>query len=188
MHVTARPFAGAADLQRMLDFIAPLNAHEALSGYIHAGDVLWRVYQNTLFDPFRSIRLWEDGHGSLLGFAWHEAPDGVLMQVAPNLRGTGLLERPMLAWAAAQVDLTYPNSDGHLWTYAWETDHQTTTFLVRDGFARSDDHALKGLSGATCRWRAGVDRTGRSPSRRVASFAGDAARLSPPARDSRVRA
>ena len=57
------------------------------------------MYQNTVFDVRREVRLWEE-EGELVGFARLEEPDGVVMQVHPRLRGSGSLEREMLEWAA----------------------------------------------------------------------------------------
>jgi len=48
------------------------------------------MYQNTLFDARREVRLWEE-EGELIGIALLEEPDGVVMQVHPRLRGSGSL-------------------------------------------------------------------------------------------------
>jgi hypothetical protein len=49
------------------------------------------VFQNTRFDPYENVRLWEDGEG-LAGFAILEESDSVVAQVRPRLRG--VLEVP----------------------------------------------------------------------------------------------
>src|SRR6266540_3281242 len=100
MSITSRMFEGDADLLRMRDFLIAANA-SGRPGYWHIGDLIWGVYQNTIFDPRASIRLWEDAGGELLGFAWREEPDGLSIQVHPRLRGSGLLEQQMLDWGAA---------------------------------------------------------------------------------------
>src|SRR5262245_19256484 len=101
--ITSRQYAGEADLLRMRDFLVAANAATTLPVYWHIGDLIWGVYQNTIFDPTVSIRLWEDAAGELLGFAWIEEPDGFSIQVAPYLRGSGLLEEQMFAWAFEHV-------------------------------------------------------------------------------------
>ncbi len=103
--ITSRQFGGEADLLRLRDFLVEANATSTRPGYWHIGDLIWGIYQSTIFDPYASIRLWERGDGELLGFAWLEAPDGVNIQIHPSLRGDGLIEEQMLAWAIEQGPL-----------------------------------------------------------------------------------
>jgi mycothiol synthase len=101
------------------------------------------MYQNTAFDPRLGVRLWEDGD-ELLGFAWLEEPDGVMMQVHPRFRGSGVLEREMLDWASHQARAVYGERAGdELWTRIPEDDPHLAAFLAGLGFARDPDHALK---------------------------------------------
>jgi len=58
------------------------------------------VFQNTRFDPYENVWLWENGEG-LAGFAILEEPDSAVAQVRPRLRG--VLEEPMLRWAAERL-------------------------------------------------------------------------------------
>src|SRR5260370_24316802 len=53
----------------MLQLVSHLTDHTHSAGW-HHGDVLWGIYANMIFDPRRNIRLWEDTHGALCGFAW----------------------------------------------------------------------------------------------------------------------
>jgi hypothetical protein len=76
-------------------FLSSVTSDEPAGAYWHPGDVVWGMYQNTVFDARRGVRLWEKD-GELVGFGWLEEPDGVVMQVHPRLRGSGLLEREML--------------------------------------------------------------------------------------------
>jgi len=109
----------------------------------HPGDVVWGMYQNTVFDPRREVRLWEEG-GEMIGFAWLEEPDGVVMQVHPRLRGSGLLEREMLEWAGTQTRAVYgEQADDELWTRVAEDEPRLDTLLAGLGFERDPDHALK---------------------------------------------
>ena len=103
------------------------------------------MYQNTVFDPTREIRLWEDG-GDLLGLAWLEEPDGVVMQVHPRLRATGVLESEMLDWAYRGTRIAYGERAGdELWTRIPEDDPRLAEFLVNLGFERDPFHAFKML-------------------------------------------
>jgi GNAT superfamily N-acetyltransferase len=100
------------------------------------------MYQNTVFDARRGVRLWEED-GELVGFAWLEEPDGVVMQVHPRLRGSGLLEREMLEWSAHQTRAVYgEQAEDELWTRVAEDDPRIAALLVELGFERDPDHAL----------------------------------------------
>lgn len=125
----------------MLGFLSSATSVSAPGAYWHPGDVIWGMYQNTIFDPHREVRLWEDGD-ELLGFAWLEEPDGVVTQVHPRLRGS--LEREMLDWAARQTRAVYAERAGdELWTRVPEGDPRVPAFLIALGFVRDPDHALK---------------------------------------------
>ena len=103
------------------------------------------MYQNTLFDPTGEIRLWERG-ADLLGFAWLEEPDGVIMQVHPRLRGTGVLEGEMLDWASQGTRAAYGERAGdELWTRVPEDEPRLAAFLAERGFERDPLHALNML-------------------------------------------
>ena len=110
------------------------------------------MYQNTVFDPSREPRLWDDT-GELLGFSWLEEPAGVLMQVHPRLRGSGVLEDEMLDWAARQIRVVYRERAGkELWTRVPEDESLLGEFLFSRGFERDPYHVPKML------WEVG-DRT-----------------------------
>lgn len=126
----------------MLEFLSSATSTAPLGAYWHPGDAIWGIYQNTVFDPRHGVRLWDDGD-ELLGFAWLEEPDGVVMQVHPRLRGSGMLEREMLDWAAHQTRAVYGERAGdELWTRVPEDDPQLPAFLAGLGFVRDPDHAL----------------------------------------------
>jgi mycothiol synthase len=100
------------------------------------------MYQNMVFDARRVVRLWEE-EGELVGFAWLEEPDGVVMQVHPRLRGSGLLEGEMLEWAARQTRAVYgEQAEDELWTRVAEDDPRLAALLAELGFERDPDHAL----------------------------------------------
>jgi len=140
--ITAQQFNGRADLLRMCDFLVAAHAISPRPGYWHIGDLIWGIYQNTVFDPYRSIRLWEGQGGELLGFAWLEEPDGVNIQVHPRLRGDGTVEEQMLAWAIAQGPLRPTPATAEIWAKACDTDAPLRALLERHGFVRDEDHSL----------------------------------------------
>ena len=141
--LTSRPYEGGADLLRMLEFVSSATSTAPPGAYWHPGDVIWGMYQNTVFDPRHGIRLWEAGD-KLLGFAWLEEPDGVVMQVHPRLRATGILEREMLDWAAHQTHAVYGERAGdELWTRIPEDEPRLAALLAGFGFTKDPDHALK---------------------------------------------
>ncbi len=143
----SRPFAGGADLARMMGLMSSGISGGPPGAYWHPGDVVWGMYQNTAFDPRREVRLWEEGD-EMLGFAWLEEPDGVVMQVHPRLRGSGLLEREMLDWAARQTRAVYGERAGdEVWTRVPEDEPRLDALLADLGFGRDPDHALKMLRG-----------------------------------------
>ena len=127
----------------MLELLSSATSAAPPGAYWHPGDVIWGMYQNTVFDPRREVRLWEYGD-ELLGFAWLEEPDGVVTQVHPRLRGSGMLEREMLDWAAHQTRAVYGERAGNeLWTRVPEDEPRLPAFLAGSGFVRDPDHALK---------------------------------------------
>ena len=113
--------------------------------YYHPGDLAWNLYRNPELDPRSEVRLWQDRDGNLLGFAWLEEPDGVVMQVRPDLRGAGILEEPMLVWASERLADPGRNPGGEIWTRALDTDRGLVDLLGSLGFERDPFHALKML-------------------------------------------
>lgn len=138
MPIESRPFRTPADLAAILALVSLEHQQAVAPGALHPGDVVWRLFQNTLFDPARDVRLWEDAAGTLLGFAWHEAPDGIVFQVHPQLRGVGSIEAEIAAWGAGLVDRAAPAYDGHLWAHAADDDAATLAALARLGFVRDE--------------------------------------------------
>ena len=126
-----------------MSFLSSATSAGPAGAYWHPGDAVWGIYQNVVFDAPRGVRLWEED-GELVGFAWLEEPDGVVMQVHPRLRGSGLLEGEMLEWATRQTPAIFGEAAGdELWTRAAEDDHHLAALLAELGFERDPDHALK---------------------------------------------
>src|SRR5919206_849770 len=135
MNIEARLFSGDRDLDLLKGFVVACIADGSHHTYWEMGDLLWGMYQNTIFDPFRSIRLWENEAGELLGFAWLDR-QAVTMQIHPRLRGDDRLEEQMLAWAEQQRGQQLEESDHErlLLSSAYEDDTQRMTVLARHGF------------------------------------------------------
>jgi mycothiol synthase len=140
---SSRPYGGDKDLALMQRFLSAANSVSPPQAYYHPGDLSWNLYRNPEIDPCSEFRLWQDHDGTLLGFAWLEEPDGVVMQVRPDLRGAGILEEPMLAWASERLADTGRNPGGEIWTRALETDRRLVDLLDSLGFERDPSHALK---------------------------------------------
>jgi mycothiol synthase len=127
----------------MLEFSSSATSAGPAGAYWHPGDVVWGMYQNTVFDAGREVRLWEED-GELVGFAFLEEPDGMVMQVHPRLRGSGSLEGEMLGWAAHETRSVFGERAGdELWTRVAEDEPRLDALLAGMGFGRDPDHALK---------------------------------------------
>ncbi len=144
MQITSRPFAGDADLHKMRQLITDDVADASRRSYMQVGDLLWGLYQNTVFDPREHIRLWEDGHGGLLGFAWFHPPSYVNWQLHPRRRHDGRLAEEMLAWGAAHRGARLEGGDTEqlLQSNAFEDDAWRAAVLTQHGFARGDGYLL----------------------------------------------
>src|SRR5260221_1889946 len=82
----------------MLQLISHLTDHAHSAGW-HHGDVLWGIYANMIFDPHRNIRLCEDTHGALCGFAWLDEAGWLAICSDPRTGGAEDIALAMLAWA-----------------------------------------------------------------------------------------
>jgi hypothetical protein len=50
LSIHSRLYGADADLARMIAFLEAANAGGLSTGYFHVGDLIWGLYQNTLFD------------------------------------------------------------------------------------------------------------------------------------------
>src|SRR5579863_168330 len=101
MDITSRPFSGALDLELLKQFVMAIWADESYRSYFHMGDIIWNIYQNTLFDPYRNIRLWQNMQGELLGFALFDIGKAAFSswtQIHPGQQENAELYDAMLAW------------------------------------------------------------------------------------------
>ncbi len=104
----ARPYAGEADLQPIIDLINAYRATDPDDDAVTL-DGLRLEMQEPGFDPARDTSLWEDERGALVGFAQiylpeHSAePDGFLwFRVHPSAVGSDLEDQVVL-WAEERV-------------------------------------------------------------------------------------
>ncbi|HET9109811.1 MAG TPA: GNAT family N-acetyltransferase [Ktedonobacterales bacterium] len=145
MPFTSRMYARTEDRDRIARLLAEASAGAPTPGYWHPGDLIWGMYQNTMFDPKVSLRLWEDAAtGTLLGLTWLEtgvAAGEVETQLAPGVRATAegdAILAEALSWArrvAARRHLAT------LWARARDSDTWQSGLLAASGFARDDRHA-----------------------------------------------
>lgn len=126
----------------MCCFLSNTTSNSPPQSYWHPGDLIWTLFQNTRFDPHESIRLWESS-SELLGFALLEEPDGVILQVHPGLKGSGILEEEMLLWASERLSDPERNPEAEIWTRALDSDSRFLELLAEHGFRRDEDHAVK---------------------------------------------
>ncbi|HZC07890.1 MAG TPA: GNAT family N-acetyltransferase [Ktedonobacterales bacterium] len=147
MPFTTRMYARAEDRDRIALFLSEASAADGSGpnpGYWHPGDLIWGMYQNTVFDPKLSLRLWEDAAtGALLGVTWLEtgAVSGEMeTQLAPAIRATdegAAILGQALAWgrrvAARRQVVT-------LWARARDSDPWQLARLAAHGFTRDDNH------------------------------------------------
>ena len=140
MPFTSRMYARTEDRDRVAAFLAEAVAEgggEPRPGYWHPGDLTWGMYQNTVFNPKTSLRLWEDAtSGALLGTAWLESrgeAGEVVLQIPPRIRATdegAEIVAQALAWArrvAARRHVT------RLWALALDSDRWQIALLEAKG-------------------------------------------------------
>src|SRR6185295_1319243 len=90
--VTSRAYSGAADLQRLIDFLSAERRRDPVQRW-HVGDLIWRMFYSSHFDPVQNVRLWEE-NDAIVGFGWLYPPSGADL----HLRDLSLLPE-MIEWA-----------------------------------------------------------------------------------------
>ncbi len=145
MSYTTRMYARTVDRDRIAQFLSEVGVGEPRPGYWHPGDLILGMYQNTVFDPATSLRLWEDATtGALLGVTWLETggvAGEVETQLAPTARATAegeAIVAQALAWARRT---TRRRGVTRLWARARDSDSWGVALLAQHGFTRDDQHA-----------------------------------------------
>jgi len=100
--VRYRPYADDRDRERMIALASTMIRDAAERSFFHPGDVLWGMYQNSLFDPTASIGLWETDAGELAAFSWDDR-HGLAVQVGPLALADDTLLAEMLDWGEARA-------------------------------------------------------------------------------------
>ncbi|MEO6063981.1 MAG: GNAT family N-acetyltransferase [Thermoflexales bacterium] len=129
-----------ADVERLKAFLMASRPH-GQTAYMHVGDLLWGMRRHAELRPKRDHRIWFDEHGGVVGFARLYPPADVMMQVLPSLRGAGVLEGEMLAWALverAQYSQA-GQSETAVTTAAAGSDAATISWLRSHGFVPNGD-------------------------------------------------
>ncbi|HLJ35403.1 MAG TPA: GNAT family N-acetyltransferase [Ktedonobacteraceae bacterium] len=148
MQITSRLFHGEQDLDALKQFVIAIRTLDPLHCYWHVGDLIWGMYQNTIFDPYQNIRLWQDEMGMLLGFAWFDesrtAFSTTLLILPQQSQHKELLDQ-MLNWVLLRASENKPNPDDvwqvtrdTIYTGVLEDDKPLHEAFVRHGFVRGE--------------------------------------------------
>ena len=79
------PYREDADLDDMLAIVRRGDVRdERGANWFHAGDVVWRLFQNTTIVPEKAVRLVRDASGELVAIIWLWPPAGVDMFIPPD--------------------------------------------------------------------------------------------------------
>lgn len=122
---THRPYESEADLSLLLGWLSRYSAHT----FMHGGDLVWWLRQNTLIDPTRALELFFDDAGELQGFVFSDPVTWAVIQGAPNLPAA--IWNDMVAYAnskAGGAGVVQPH----------ECDIAQTAALLRAGYQPTD--------------------------------------------------
>lgn len=128
MPLTHRPYRDDADLTLLLHW---LSAH-APDTFMHPGDLVWWLRQNTLVDPAQALDLFFDGD-TLQGFAYSDSSWAVLQ---------GLPQLPAEVWDAIVAQVAAKNAD-KLTVQPHEQDTAQVAALTRAGLRPSDNRMVR---------------------------------------------
>ncbi len=140
-----RPYAGRADVQRLVDFLVVCRAAEPRGDYPHIGDLLWSSRDPAL-DPERNVLLWETADRrdrNLIGFT-KVAPPSVLWIIRPDWKITNLPRRGF-DWGMTRLQEIAVQRGEPLRVEAQARDDngEKIAFLEREGFIRSDRYSVE---------------------------------------------
>lgn len=143
MNITSRPFRDSSDLELLKQFVMTIWADESYRSYFHMGDIIWNIYQNILFDPYRNIRLWQNTQGEMLGFALFDIGRTAFSswtQIHPGQRENAELYDMMLEWLderAAEERKTDPTKE-LLYNNSYDDDAPLKDTLLRHNYRPGD--------------------------------------------------
>ena len=148
MQITSRLFSGEQDLDALKQFVTAIRANSSYPCYWHVGDLIWGMYQNTIFDPYQNIRLWQDETGALLAFAWFDTGRTAFstsLQVHPHQSQNNELLDQMLAWVLMRASEDKPNASDvwqttrdTIYTSVLENEEHLHEAFVRYSFVRNE--------------------------------------------------
>ena len=72
--ITSRAYSDKADLERLIRFLVAERKRDPVQRW-HVGDLIWRMFYSSDFDPAQNVRLWEED-GEVVGFGWLYPPSG----------------------------------------------------------------------------------------------------------------
>jgi len=142
MKIRSYAFGNEDDLRTLKAFVSSIMTENMKRSYFHVGDLVWGIYQNTIFDPQENVRLWENERGDFLGFAWSNSHE-IMLQVSPHLESSEvykLLEQ-MLAWGEERREALSANENTPSF-FAFDDDLQLKNLLLRHGYRREESHFL----------------------------------------------
>jgi mycothiol synthase len=106
--MTMRLFAGAADLQAIVDLFNAIESTDQIGAGTSVAELQIDL-DNPMIDPTRDLALWEDDRGQLiaLGALWMQPVDQLIeaqfwMRIHPEMRGIGL-ERDVIDWGTERL-------------------------------------------------------------------------------------
>ena len=143
MKIVARPYRGERDLEAMRRLLMDAGADAYRAGFLHVGDVVWRVWDTLIdHDPGSVVSVWEAGGGDLIGFVlFYPMYAGFNLQVHPEHRG-GTAEEEMLAWAEGRARELARQEGNSGAVDAWDVfgeDAGRIALLERRGFVQGPD-------------------------------------------------
>lgn len=137
MRITARAYAGGADLDRMAALVYAHPAHA-----FHVADLPYRLSSPAL-ETAANGQVWVAADGALRGWAVYQPPWGTLDYAVHPAANAGL-EREILAWGLARFQQLAQEYGRALDYYvdAHEDDAARIALLEQHGFARDDYHVV----------------------------------------------
>ncbi|HEX2183905.1 MAG TPA: GNAT family N-acetyltransferase, partial [Chloroflexota bacterium] len=139
MQITARPYAGAEDAERMY-VLATTYPQQTM----HVADLPYILSSPALHDePQHDVALWEDERGALVGFGIVQSRMMLQLAVHPAARDHGL-EARIVEWAVARFRRIAAGRAERLpyWVSAAEEDAARRAVFERAGFRQGEWSSL----------------------------------------------
>ena len=143
MKIQSYAYSDENDLRQLKTFVSNIISEDMKRSYWHVGDLVWGIYQNTIFDPRENVRLWENEQGDLLGFTWSRSHE-IMLQVSPRLDNSELYEllEQMLAWGEERRKAVPADGKDPPSFCAFEDDLPLKNQFLEHGYRREESHFL----------------------------------------------